>query len=951
MEDAVLSGSRPGRLIPGRLAVCAAVGLVIAFYFWTAWSNGNGFSFGGPQADYYNRLTNGFLAGHLYLDAQPDPRLRVEPPNRIVSPGVPYLLDVSYFRGRYYLYFGVVPAVALFLPYAWLTGQNLPEGMATALIAGAAFVLMVLWLDLLRRRFFPRISIAAWAWTVLAAGVCNAVPVVIRKPEVYEIAVVSGWACAMASLLGLTRALLRPERAGRWLAWASVSAGLAIGSRPSLAIGATAALGMGTAILWWRQRTAGARARAGWRIAAAAGVPLGVCLAALGWYNWARFGNPLEFGWRYQLGSNPQGISATRANLWHNLDRYYLAPPSMGWFFPFFGPGPEGPVPPGYYGAEQAHGQFLILPLLALSLALAGWGAVRQRRWLREAGPVGLATAIWAAACFLPVAVLGIRSNRYLLDFHPALLVLALLPILIGAAAPERGIRRLARAGLGWLAVLAFYNVCISFQTQGFFQTDNPRLYGRLERACNRLVWPFYRLTRPRFGTREYSVVFPAAGPGRLEPILMAGSEGNVDALYIHYLAEQRGELVFAHQGYGDATGLPFELRPGQVHRLAVALGTVVPPAGHPWYDGQPASVVRLRSNVRATLDGTEVLAVDAPCHLASPDQIVLGRRQGRMAGEAVFAGRIAFVRALGPDRAWLAKQETPADTMFLRVQLPRDRYGVREPLLLAGTREQFDLVCLSYVDDHSIQFGVEHLGSAALTESPAVPVDYLVPHEIIIQRVAGASVRLWLDGREVLAAPISAYRTEPWQTYVGTVLWPLNTTRRMFGGHVLAVARLDASPARCAVALAAGRPLIIRLLLPEDRTGVSEPLLTTGVTGHGDGLYIHYLGHDTINLGFDHWGVGGLVSPPLQIDRRSIQQLVVSFGSLLPAADAGHGRLYVALNGSPVFDVPAKFHPASAGAAEVGGNSIGMSTSEAKFRGTLLSVEAVSGWVGTGRR
>jgi hypothetical protein len=121
---------------------------------------------------------------------------------------------------------------------------------------------------------------------------------------------------------------------------------------------------------------------------------------------------------------------------------------------------------------------------------------------------------------------------------------------------------------------------------------------------------------------------------------------------------------------------------------------------------------------------------------------------------------------------------------------------------------------------------------------------------------------------------------------------------------------------------------------------GVCEPLLTTGVTGHGDGLYVHYIDRDAVALGFDHWGVGGPVSPPLQVDYRALQQITIAFGSLLAADDPRHGRLYVAMNGRKVFDLPAKFHPARPQEAAVGKNPIGLSTSEAVFQGRILSIE-----------
>ena len=957
MGKAVVQGSGPGKPIIGKLPVLLVIGMVIALYFWTAWSNGNDFSLAGQKYDYYNLLANGFRDGHLYLKVQPDPRLRVEPPNRVVSKDAAYLLDVSYYRGRYFLYFGVTPALLLFYPYALLTGQNLPEALVAALVASVAFLLNIAWLTVLRRRFFPRLQNGTWTWIVAAVGLCNALPVVIRKPEVYEIAVISGYACTMASLLCLTLSLTRSERALRWLAMAGVCAGLAIGSRPSLSISAAASLVLAAAMLWWRQRKAHDRALTSTlQIIGAAVLPFGACLAGLGWYNWARFGNPFEFGWRYQLGSNLNGVSITFSNLWYNLGRYYLTPPDIGWFFPFFAPGPEGYFPQGYYGIEQAHGQFLFLPLLGFSLVTGGWIAISRRAWPKDIGTVVLITGVWFAASLVPVAMIGVRSNRYMLDFHPLLLILTLLPVLACVEMSAGLARWLARGALGWLAVLAVYNVFISFQVHGFFQTDNPWLYARLERACNRLVWPLHRLTRPALGSLAFQVVFPAGRPGRLEPLLLAGSDGNSDAIYVHYLEGQRGELIFAHQGYGEAAGIPFDLHPDESRQLEVSLGTIMPPSGHPWYDGMPALAERLRTSVRAMLDGAEVLSVDAACHQASPDQVVLGRRRGLMAGEATFGGKISFLRALGADRAWLAKQAAAVGPVRLRLQLPRDRFGVREPLWLSGTREQFDFVYITYVDEHSIQFGIEHRGNPNLLNSSVMAVDYLQPHEIIIEKDSLSlgewqteaeyregkpeGVRLWLDGYEAFAARIPLYPAEPWQMYVGCMPWPLNTSRRMFGGRMLEVSRLGATRAQIEALLVSKKPLSLHLLFPKDRVGIREPLLTTGVTGHGDGLYVHYIDRDTVAIGFDHWGVGGPESPPLHVDYSTLQQITISFGPLLAADDPGYGRLYVAINGMKVFDMPVKFHPARPKETAVGRNPIGLSTSEAVFQGRILSIE-----------
>jgi len=77
--------------------------------------------------NHYNLLVRGFQHGQLSLDKVAPPQLATLPdPYDPVANGRYRtgngLHDMTYYKGRLYLYFGVAPALLLFWPWAALTG-------------------------------------------------------------------------------------------------------------------------------------------------------------------------------------------------------------------------------------------------------------------------------------------------------------------------------------------------------------------------------------------------------------------------------------------------------------------------------------------------------------------------------------------------------------------------------------------------------------------------------------------------------------------------------------------------------------------------------------------------------------------------------------------------------------------------------------------------------------
>ena len=197
----------------------------------------------------------GFRAGQLSLKKEVPPGLAQLADPYDPAAHAPYrVLDMSYYKGKLYLYFGVTPAVVLFWPYVALTGHYLSQKDAVVIFCLVGFLASVGLLCALWRRYFAEVSVAVVAAGALALGLATCMPVLLARCDVYEVAISCGYALTMLALAAIWRALHEPERRCRWLAAASLAYGLAVGARPSLLFGAVILL-VPVAQAWRERRT------------------------------------------------------------------------------------------------------------------------------------------------------------------------------------------------------------------------------------------------------------------------------------------------------------------------------------------------------------------------------------------------------------------------------------------------------------------------------------------------------------------------------------------------------------------------------------------------------------------------------------------------------------------------------------------------------------------------
>src|SRR3989442_5318800 len=299
-------------------AMCA---LVIGVYGYVAHSGFLASSSQNPANEYYTLLVEGFRAHQLSLKTEAPPRLAqlADPYDPVAH--LPYQrLDMSYYKGKLYLYFGVTPAVVLFWPYVALTGHYMLQKDAAVIFCTVGFLVSVGMLCALWRRYFAEVNVGVVATGVLALGLATFMPFLLARCEIYEVSISCGYAFAMLALATIGKALHKPRQRDWWLAAASLAYGLAVGARPSLLF--CAVILLVPVAQAWRER------RKIWVALMASTGPIVLIGIGLMLYNALRFDSPFEFGARYLLaGVRPQAQQFFSLRyLWFNFRVYFLEP-------------------------------------------------------------------------------------------------------------------------------------------------------------------------------------------------------------------------------------------------------------------------------------------------------------------------------------------------------------------------------------------------------------------------------------------------------------------------------------------------------------------------------------------------------------------------------------------------------------------------------------------------
>jgi hypothetical protein len=474
----VSEGSGRFTQIVRSLPITAAILLVLAVYAFFA---GDGrFDFrrlGTWQESPYASLAQGFFRGQLNLERWVNPKLIALPyPYDLKSrEGIDYVWDASYLNGKYYLYSSPLPALIGYMPLRILRRGYPPDSFVALFFSAWAFLAAVAFA---RRALKPPLNIPFLLW-VFFIGLGNVTAFVLVTVHMYEVAILCGMAMTAMWALALLRYNESPTP-GR-AAWVGVWLALSIAARPNLGV-----LLIVTAFVIKRSR----------KTILAFLAPLAIVAMAMLWYNVARFGDPFEFGIRYQLthvdmaGRKVCSLCTfpELARFGNNVQHYLFWPLHVHSQFPFIDamparidPAVSWPTPHGM--TEQIIGIGPIAPLMLIGTLAAILLALR-----RGTKDIATRTAL-QVMCGAWLILFGLSTcwwivARYSLDFMMLMSVAAAVCIEATLTSLRATTIRIAplRAAVAALACYSIITaVLLGFAGPGdAFKRANPVLFERI---------------------------------------------------------------------------------------------------------------------------------------------------------------------------------------------------------------------------------------------------------------------------------------------------------------------------------------------------------------------------------------------------------------------------------------------------------------------------------------
>ena len=471
--------------------------------------------------DQYDHVAQALLQGHAWLDLEVPQELAsaanphdVSTRLRLLDAGVtPIYWDYAFFDGHWYSYFGVIPALLLFVPFRAVTslwvdgGLMLPSGAAVPLLMFGFLVFSCLLTIRVVSRIRPHAPLAAVSMLCVFVLLASNGAYLWYRTNFYSVPIAASLCLSSLGLWLWLNADKKPDASG-WLVRVdgadalsvphlmagSVCIAANLGCRPPFVVVAFLAFAIFRPQIFaiFRQIPVSVslprgRARALLRLLRG---PLAVLLPAVAVviplfaYNMVRFGSPFDFGSSYQMTvTDMTSYVQPLANLALTIVYYLFLPLRFTGEFPFIAVSPA-PLPSWGYTEAMPGGLFAMVPLAILSFALPF-----LRRRMRLAGRANMWHALMCCLLLgLLVVVMDSRLGglgwRYAADSSWLFAVAAVPAILLAVDCP--------RPRAAWVARMAFlvlllFSIAITVMSLFMFGRDdellrnNPSLFHEVQ--------------------------------------------------------------------------------------------------------------------------------------------------------------------------------------------------------------------------------------------------------------------------------------------------------------------------------------------------------------------------------------------------------------------------------------------------------------------------------------
>lgn len=248
-----------------------------------------------------------------------------------------YEWDYAYFNGKYYVYFGIVPCLIMFLPLKLLFGYNMPVNRAMLVFTAIYIVIGFRFLYMLVKRFYKKIPFALYLIMAEMFVFCGTLTPFLTRNDLYGIPILTA---LIFTMLGLDLWLGSIDDEGKIksrlkLCLGSLCMALVAGCRPQLVLASFFAF-----VIFWRavfsHRQLLSCKNRGIVSTLAFALPYVIVATGLMYYNYARFGSVADFGAMYNLTTNDMTKRGFRLDrIPYGLFAYCFQLPNISCRFPF----------------------------------------------------------------------------------------------------------------------------------------------------------------------------------------------------------------------------------------------------------------------------------------------------------------------------------------------------------------------------------------------------------------------------------------------------------------------------------------------------------------------------------------------------------------------------------------------------------------------------------------
>ncbi|MBK5279047.1 MAG: hypothetical protein JJE09_09325, partial [Bacteroidia bacterium] len=325
------------------------------------------------------QLADAFNKRNLYVDRQPDKSLLEAADPYDVIHRLPFddeIWDMSLYKGKLYLYWGPIPAL-LIAPFQLILDKKFTDNYLVFFFYSGLLIFNSLIILRLWKRFFPEIPARYIFICIPLIGLILPITWATNIPNVYEAAIGAGQFFLVGGIyfsLSIFEQHSLFDKRNLFLAgllWA-----LSVGSR---AINAVSVIFLVLMVTFWIVKNIPKPINwsAYFRRVAPLFIPLITGALLIGWYNWARFDSPLEFGLRYQITifnlNKDANLVFESGYFFPNLYAYIFHPYEIITGFPFIQPTIVANIlkkfsiaPSEFYHAGMVTGLLFSAPFLVL---------------------------------------------------------------------------------------------------------------------------------------------------------------------------------------------------------------------------------------------------------------------------------------------------------------------------------------------------------------------------------------------------------------------------------------------------------------------------------------------------------------------------------------------------------------------------------------------------------